>query len=70
MLEMERAELEDAKNAAKPELSKECKIFFITAQIKVRCAVNATKEDAENALRLMIAENHGEVLQIERVMGE
>jgi hypothetical protein len=70
MLEMERAELEAAKAAAKPELPEKCKVFFLTAQIKLRCDLNATKDDAENALRLMIAENHGEVLQIEKVMGE
>ena len=70
MLEMERAEIEAAKSATKPELNKNCKIFFITAQIKLKCAVDATKEDAENALRLIIAENHGEVLNIEKVMGE
>jgi hypothetical protein len=69
MLEMERAELEDAKNAAKPELSKECKIFFITAQIKVRCAVNATKEDAENALKQMLLDNYSEVVKIESIIG-
>jgi hypothetical protein len=70
MLEMERAELEAAKTTAKPELPEKCKVFFLTAQIKLRCDLNATKDDAENALRLMIAENHGEVLQIEKVMGE
>jgi hypothetical protein len=70
MLEMERAELEAAKDAAKPELPEKCKVFFLTAQIKLRCDLNATKDDAENALRLMIAENHGEVLQIEKVMGD
>jgi hypothetical protein len=70
MLEMERAELEAAKTTAKPELPEKCKVFFLTAQIKLRCDLNATKDDAENALRLMIAENHGEVLQIEKTMGE
>ncbi len=70
MLEMERAELEDAKNAAKSELPEECKIFFITAQIKVRCAVNATKEDAENALKQTLLDNHSEVVKIESVIGE
>jgi hypothetical protein len=70
MLEMERAELDAVKAAAKPELPEKCKVFFLTAQIKLRCDQNATKDDAENALRLMIAENHGEVLQIEKVMGE
>jgi flagellar biosynthesis GTPase FlhF len=70
MLEMERAELEAAKTTAKPELPEKCKVFFLTAQIKLRCDPNATKDDAENALRLMIAENHGEVLQIEKTMGE
>jgi hypothetical protein len=70
MLEMERAELEAAKDAAKPELPEKCKVFFLTAQIKLRCDLNATKDDAENALRLMIAENHGEVLQIEKIMGD
>jgi hypothetical protein len=70
MLEMERAELEAAKTAAKPELPEKCKVFFLTAQIKLRCDPNATKDDAENALRLMIAENHGEVVKIESIIGE
>jgi hypothetical protein len=70
MLEMERAELEAAKTTAKPELPEKCKVFFLTAQIKLRCALNATKDDAENALRLMIAENHGEVVKIESIIGE
>jgi hypothetical protein len=70
MLEMERAELEAAKTTAKPELPEKCKVFFLTAQIKLRCNLNATKGDAENALRLMIAENHGEVVKIEKTMGE
>jgi hypothetical protein len=70
MLEMERAELEAAKVTIKTDLPEKCKVFFLTAQIKLRCDLNATQEDAENALRLMIAENHGEVLQIEKVMGE
>jgi hypothetical protein len=70
MLEMERAELEAAKVTIKTDLPEKCKVFFLTAQIKLRCDLNATKGDAENALRLMIAENHGEVLQIEKIMGE
>lgn len=70
MLEMERAELEAARESKKPELDRPCKLFFITAQIKLRCDPTATREDAENALRLMIAENHGEVLQIEKIVGE
>jgi hypothetical protein len=70
MLEMERAELEAAKTDAKPELPEKCKVFFLTAQIKLRCDLNATKDDAENALRLMIAENHGEVVKIESIIGE
>ena len=70
MLEMERVELEAAKESKKPELDKPCKLFFITAQIKLRCDPSATQDDAENALRLMIAENHGEVFKIEKIMGE
>ncbi|MDD3289219.1 MAG: DUF1351 domain-containing protein, partial [Alphaproteobacteria bacterium] len=70
MLEMERAELEAAKVTARPELNKDCKIFFITAQIKLRCAPDATKDDAENALKQILHESYGEVLQIEKVMGE
>lgn len=70
MLEMERAELEAAKVTAKPELPEQCKVFFLTAQIKLRCELTATQDDAENALRLMIAENHGEVLKIESILGE
>ena len=70
MLEMERAELEAAKVTARPELNKDCKIFFVTAQIKLRCATNATKEDAENALKQILHESYGEVLKIESILGE
>lgn len=70
MLEMERAELEASKATARPELDKPCKLFFITAQIKLRCDPTATKEDAENALKQILHESYGEVLQIEKVMGE
>ena len=64
------AELEASKEIKKPDLTKDCKIFFITAQIKLRCDPTATKDDAENALRLMIAENHGEVVKIESILGK
>ena len=70
MLEMERAELEAAKESKKPELDKPCKLFFITAQIKLRCDPTATQEDAENALKQIISENYGEVIKIEKIMGE
>lgn len=65
MLEMERAEIEAAKQSKKPELGKHCKLFFIRAQIKLRCEPNATKEDAENALKQIFYESNGEVLQKE-----
>lgn len=70
MLEMERAELESAKEVKKPELGNHCKLFFITALIKLRCEPTATKEDAENALKEIISENYGEVLRIDSVIGE
>jgi hypothetical protein len=70
MLEMERAELESAKEGKKPELGNHCKLFFITAQIKLRCEPTATKEDAENTLKEIIYESHGEVLKIDSVIGE
>lgn len=70
MLEMERAELEAAKTTARPELNKDCKIFFITAQIKLRCAVNATKEDAENGLKQILWDNYSEVVKIDSILGE
>lgn len=70
MLEMERAELEAAKESKKPELDKPCKLFFITAQIKLRCDPYATKEDAENALKQILWDNYSEVLKIEKIMGE
>jgi hypothetical protein len=70
MLEMERAELEAAKESKKPELDKPCKLFFITAQIKLRCDPSATKEDAENALKQILWDNYSEVLKIEKIMGE
>ena len=70
MLEMERAELESAKQSKKPELGKSCKLFFITAQIKLRCEPTATKEDAENTLKEIIYESHGEVVKIDSVIGE
>lgn len=64
MLEMERAELEAAKESKKPELGNHYKLFFITAQIKLRCSIDTTQSDAENALKQIISENHGEVLKI------
>jgi len=70
MLEMERAELEAAKESKKPELGNHCKLFFITAQIKLRCSIDTTQSDAENALKQIISENHGEVLKIDSVIGE
>ena len=70
MLEMERAELESAKEGKKPELGKHCKLFFITAQIKLRCEPTATKEDAEKTLKEIIYESHGEVVKIEKIIGE
>ena len=70
MLEMERAELEAAKESKKPELGKSCKLFFITAQIKLRCEPTATKEDAEKTLKEIIYESHGEVVKIEKIIGE
>lgn len=70
MLEMERAELEAEKENKKPELDKPCKLFFITAQIKLRCDPSATKEDAENALKQILWDNYSEVLKIEKIMGE
>jgi hypothetical protein len=70
MLEMERAELEAAKESKKTELGNHCKLFFITAQIKLRCEPNATQEDAENALKEIIYESHGEVVKIDSVIGE
>lgn len=70
MLEMERAELEAAKSTTRPELNKDCKVFFITAQIKLRCDPSATQEDAENALKQILHESYGEVIKIEKVMGE
>ena len=70
MLEMERAELEAAKESKRPELDKPCKLFFITAQIKLRCDPTATKEDAENALKQILWDSYGEVLQIEKIVGE
>ncbi|MDD3001532.1 MAG: DUF1351 domain-containing protein [Candidatus Riflebacteria bacterium] len=70
MLEMERAELEATKQSKKPELGKSCKLFFITAQIKLRCEPTATKEDAENTLKEIIYESHGEVVKIDSVIGE
>lgn len=70
MLEMERAELEAAKESKKPELGNHCKLFFITAQIKLRCEPNAAKEDAENTLKEIIYESHGEVVKIDSVIGE
>ena len=70
LLEMERAELEAAKESKKPELGNHCKLFFITAQIKLRCEPNATKEDAENTLKEIIYESHGEVVKIDSVIGE
>lgn len=70
MLEMERAELEAAKVTARPELNKDCKIFFITAQIKLRCDPAATKDDAENALKQILHESYGEVVKIESILGE
>lgn len=70
MLEMERAELEAAKESKKPELDKPCKLFFITAQIKLRCDPSATKEDAENALKQILWDNYSEVLKIETIIGE
>lgn len=70
MLEMERAELESAKEGKKPELGNHCKLFFITAQIKLRCEPTANKEDAENALKEIIYEGHGEVVKIEKIIGE
>ena len=70
MLEMERAELEAAKTTTRPALDKPCKLFFITAQIKLRCDPTATQEDAENALKQILHESYGEVLQIEKIMGE
>ena len=70
MLEMERAELEAAKESKRPELDKPCKLFFITAQIKLRCDPSATKEDAENALKQILWDNYSEVLKIEKIMGE
>ena len=73
MLEMERAELEVAKTTTKtelPDLSTGWKVFFIDTRIKLRCGLNATRSDAENALKRIITENYGEVLQIETIMGE
>ncbi|MDD3001704.1 MAG: DUF1351 domain-containing protein [Candidatus Riflebacteria bacterium] len=70
MLEMERAEIQAAKESKKPELGKSCRLFFITAQIKLRCEPTATKEDAENTLKEIIYESHGEVLRIDSVIGE
>lgn len=70
MLEMERAELEAAKESKKPELGKSCKLFYVRAQIRLRCEPNATREDAENTLNQIISENYGEVLRIDSVIGE
>lgn len=70
MLEMERAELEAAKEIKKPELGNHYKLFFITAQIKLRCSIDTTQSDAENALKQIISESHGEVLRIGSVIGE
>lgn len=70
MLEMERAELEAVKESKRPELDKPCKLFFITAQIKLRCDPAATKDDAENALKQILHESYGEVVKIESILGE
>ena len=70
MLEMERAEIESAKESKKPELGKSCKSFYVRAQIRLRCEPNATREDAENTLNQIISENYGEVLRIDSVIGE
>lgn len=70
MLEMERAELEAAKESKNPDLPEKCKVFFVTAQIKLRCEPTATKEDAENALKQMLSDNCSEVVKIESVIGE
>ena len=70
MLEMERAEIGSAKESKKPELGKHYKLFFITAQIKLRCSIDTTQSDAENALKQIISESHGEVVKIEKIIGE
>jgi len=70
MLEMERAGLEAAKESKKPELGKSCKLFYVRAQIRLRCEPNATREDAENTLNQIISESYGEVLRIDSVIGE
>ena len=70
MLEMERAEIEAAKQSKKPELGKSCKSFYVRAQIRLRCEPNATREDVENTLNQIISENYGEVLRIDSVIGE
>lgn len=69
MLEMERAEIEAAKQSKKQELGK-CKSFYVRAQIRLRCEPNATREDAENTLNQIISENYGEVLRIDSVIEE
>lgn len=70
MLEMERAELESAKESKKPELGDSCKLFYVRAQIRLRCEPNATREVVENTLNQIISENHGEVLRIDSVIEE
>jgi hypothetical protein len=45
------------------------KIFLLNAQIKMSCDIAATQEDAANALRHIISENNGQVLNV-KVIGE
>jgi len=58
LAEMEREE-------APKEKPQQTKVFFLTAKIKLCCDINATAEDATNALKQIMADNFGDVISVD-----
>lgn len=67
-IELALAEMEREEKPEPKEKPQQTKVFFLTAKIKLCCDVNATADDAVNALKQIMSENCGDVISVD-VMG-
>lgn len=66
-IELALAEMAKEETPAPKEKPQQSKVFFLTAKIKLCCDVNATADDAVNALKQIMSENYGDVISVDVV---
>lgn len=68
-IELALAEMAKEEKAEPKEKPQQTKVFFLNAKIKLCCDINATAEDATNGLKQIMAENFGEVVDVNVIGG-